>query len=90
MVTFVAPSVELLCDGGVGETCILLEFAGVVVGLVVAAADWTVGLGTDCITDALRFWLMFRVTVLSITTIIDSLTVGPYRTKGNHVEPNSH
>jgi len=54
--TFFASSVVLYCDGGVGEAGVLLKFAGVVVSLVVAAADWTVvGLGTVCITDTLRF-----------------------------------
>jgi len=71
---FLASSVELRCDRGVGEAGFPLELARVVVSLVVATADWAVGLGTYCVTDALGFWLMLGVTVLSIGTI-DSLTV---------------
>lgn len=84
-VTFCASSVELYCDGSVGEAGIPLEFTGIVVCLVVAAADWTVDLGTDCVADTLRFWLIFGVTVSSIRTI-ESFTVGSYKSNSKMAE----
>lgn len=84
-VTFFTSSVERNHDRSVGDAGIPLEFTDIVVCLVVAAAHGLVSLGTDCNTDAFRFWLIFRVTVLSIGTI-DSFTVGSYKSKSTMAE----
>ena len=56
--TFVTSSVEHHTDIVVGEASVSLEFTGVVVSLIVGAAERIVGLGTVCITDAHGFCLI--------------------------------